>query len=303
MKFKINVYNSKICYFSISDNTKGGNIFLWKDGTLNYGSTGYKKAGDSYDKALGYWKTKQEAEQFLKNWLPSKDLLTKEQVRERAGVSDVSALDCSIEHWKQVVFLGYGGCKKSEEIKMNEDYCALCQRYECGFCDGCPLETCSDGSLFRAVIDRFGDGANEFEEASVNMFNKLINIRNKKYGIMKRKLPEPLINKLIQVNFAEFEAKLMLQDMKGKEMIELTVKEVAERLGVDEVKIVKEKSIDVEKKYQFKHGDTVVSFGPKRIIISIAGVLTAFGELSIQGKGQKYFENNNYKLIENVFSD
>ena len=253
--------------------------YLRKDGTIHTKLRANK----------GWFISKQEAEQFLKNWLPSKDLLTKEQVRERAEVSDVSALDCSIEHWKQVVFLGH----ESDGIKINEDYCALCQRYGCNIgCSRCPLNSCWDESPFRKVVEARDVGdASKFEEASVNMLNELINIRNKKYG-----------NPYMIVKNKIYCADVPIT--KGKEMVELTVGEVAKRLGIDEVKIIGEvaEQLKEKEKYQFEHGDTAVNvYGGNRIIISIDDNLTAFDKYAVQGRGQKYFEDNNYEKTGNVF--
>jgi hypothetical protein len=60
---------------------KGKNsYYLWKDGTLNKGSTGYK--GGSYEIALGYWSTRSEAEQFLANYLKEQRMGNLDQVRK-----------------------------------------------------------------------------------------------------------------------------------------------------------------------------------------------------------------------------
>jgi len=51
-------------------------VYLWKDGTLN-GSTGYESPGfdasssqeiEAMNKALGFWRMKEEAEAFLEEW-------------------------------------------------------------------------------------------------------------------------------------------------------------------------------------------------------------------------------------------
>ncbi len=46
----------------------GGRIYLWRDGTTHPRTTGYNDAGRDYSKALGYWASRKEAEEFLNNY-------------------------------------------------------------------------------------------------------------------------------------------------------------------------------------------------------------------------------------------
>ena len=256
MKFKVG-YNRNGFYIAVEDDEKFfTGYWLIKDGTLT------KNCQLVID---NYWKTKQEAEEFLKNWLPAKDLLTLKQVEERAKVSELSALDCSIEHWKQNVIKGV-----TDRKYIKEGYCALCKRDRMN-CAACPLESCGSCSLWRKCNDALFEGtSSQFEQAAINMLNKLIEIRNKKYGIVK-----------------------------GKEMLELTVGEVAKRLGVDEVKIVKENP-----KYQFKSGDIACSKGcgdsGRRIFMQINGCLGIYDETGFcfeKINVQEYAKRFNYKKI------
>ena len=89
-------------------------------------------------------------------------------------------------------------------------------------------------------------------------------------------------------------------------MVELTVGEVAKRLGVDEVKIVKEKPVMKEEpKYVFKHGDIVTSDGSgstgRRIFIKVDDELKIYTSAGDEMGGaesiQKYAERFNYKKI------
>lgn len=196
------------------------------------------------------WKTKQEAQQFLDNWLPQKDWLTEEHIKEQAKISECAALDCSIEHYKQILLVGYDEFIVAESVSIGLDYCAMCQRIKFlfgkthGNCKKCLL--CKEGDLchndnewvkLRVII--YGNQSEGFDEAVIAVLNKLIEIRNKKYG---RKTMEKMI------------------DVRGKKVSESTVVEaLKEHCGFEE-KVV-------EKEHIFKAGEVVDFGGLERFMI------------------------------------
>ena len=69
MIFKVSQQWNNNGYYVICCEKQGGNTyFIWKDGTVNYNSTGYLEADCNFDKAPGYWSTRKEAEIFLVGW-------------------------------------------------------------------------------------------------------------------------------------------------------------------------------------------------------------------------------------------
>jgi len=180
LEFKV-VYWCGDAYYI--DTSPLSSTYLWKDGTLNKGSTGYYKAGQPTDmsKAPGYWKTEQEAQQFLDNWMPRKERLNVREVEFAAKVNEEVALDCSIEHWKQNVL-------DVNNAHVGSSYCAVCLRAEeksgvmdKGQCVSCILNNYTINTT--NCCKEYKDFCNRrTEENAIAMLNKLVLIRNKKYG-------------------------------------------------------------------------------------------------------------------------
>lgn len=206
------------------------NWYMRKDGTL-------------YSHSPSYWKTKKEAQQFLDSWLPKEKRLTVSDVSFDAQLGEKEALDSSIEHWKQNVL-------DVENANLGSSYCAICVQAEknrrwggISACQYCILNnyTKPGGVNCCKEYEAFVD--NKTEENAIAMLNKLVLVRNKKYGNRR------------YGNF--YEEKQMSKEM--------TVAQVAKELGYD-VKIVKE-SVKPEP-YQFKAGDVVDgTYTGKRIVV------------------------------------
>jgi len=285
--------------------------FLRKTGEMrepsvkNYGSYG----------EISYWDSEQEAQQFLDEWLPKgkwfywlgsenryrpttefnnyKDKfeinwLTEEEVKEAAQKGDKEALDCSIEHWKQIVVAGYDEYVRARDkgkAAIDEGFCALCQKFQSAWtltpfsCYDCFLtkanKMCGSSKSIYQLVRRaqYTKDKPEFEKSSVDMLNLLVKIRNKKFG-------NPYLG--------------------DKEMKELTVREISEKLGY-EVKVVKEQE---KPKHQFKAGDVALSEGgdaePRIIFNNHSNNLrSVHGQTGDKTRtlGQKEFEFWNYKYI------
>ena len=235
---------------------------------------------DSLAASVNNWKSQQEAQQFLDNWMPQKEQLKIYNIKYYATLSEKEALDCSIEHWKQNVL-------DVEEAHLGSSYCAICLKARtekdkavgCGRHGGCcrycilndyknphPINCCKE---YEAFVGK------RTEENAIAMLNKLVLIRNKKYG-----------------NFYEEKKmgnKIVFDD--GKE-VELS-KETTERLRKELVK----------PPYQFKAGDvaknpSVWIDDPFRIIIDVEGELKSYDRKGRYfSTGQKAFERENYQKI------
>lgn len=239
------------------------------------------------------WKTEQEAQQFLDSWMPRKKQLTISEVKATAAILDEkAALDCSIEHWKQNVLNVGDAC-------VGSSYCAVCERAEIerddaigsrvngSKCLYCILNNYTQSKYncckeYRDFVD------NETEENAITMLNKLVLIRNKKYG-------NPYEEKKKMAN------KIVFDD--GKE-VELS-KETTERLRKELVKL----------KIEWRHGDIALSYWwekelKKRLILIRDGKIELYsekGDSLYSGMGQDYIkgqmEECGYKRIGNLFDD
>lgn len=254
---------------------KGRYIWLLPDGTIT---------ANYIDAKNKNWKTEQEAQQFLDNWMPRKKKLGFYEVEIAAKGCEQEALDCSIEHWKQNVL-------DVEHANLGSPYCAVCvkagvERDEaigswrngraCRWCIVNDYKILNSTNCCKEYAAFCG---NRTEENAIAMLNKLVLIRNKKYG-------NPYKQYNVGIDLA-----------KEKKMTkEMTVAQVAKELGYD-VKIVKE-SVK-PKPYQFKAGDVVEnSFRDKRIIVRLDGKLTAIGMNGTErSRSQEEFEIAGYKKI------
>lgn len=89
-------------YIKINDNK---DKCLWKDGTINYG-TGFIGANKSFRNALGYWDSRESAEQYLDKFLKEQNMNLKakrEQCIADIGVlqSNLAELDKEINKQKE----------------------------------------------------------------------------------------------------------------------------------------------------------------------------------------------------------
>lgn len=247
-------------------------FYLRKDGTLKRSLRGY----------TDWFKNEQEAQQFLDYWMPKKKKLSTYDVQYYSTLGEMEALDCSIEHWKQYV-LDVGNAN------LGSSYCAICLRAqkerdkkvgswragEC--CKYCILNDYKNIYGINCCKEYEAFIANKTEENAIAMLNKLVLIRNKKYG-----------NPYLKVEEKKMSNKIVFDD--GKE-VELS-KETTERLRKELVK---------PEPYQFKAGDVAKnpsSWTPVRIIVNVDGELKSFG---LDGRcistGQEKFEIENYEKI------
>jgi hypothetical protein len=162
-----------------------------------------------------FFKTEQEAQDFLNKWLPKGhwvfncyletglysrkfykvDWLTPEHIQEQAKLGDKEALDCSIEHWKQIVVAGFDEfikARKADGVNIGSFHCALCRRnrlfteHGCG--DTCLIyrklkSSCSYDTPYRKVSGAFDKQDKQaFESAAVEELNFLIELRNELFG-------------------------------------------------------------------------------------------------------------------------
>ena len=299
-------------------------IYLWKDGTLNRGSTGYDKVErpKEMSDAPGYWRIEQEAQQFLDNWMPRKEQLTIQDVARVATKSEKLALDCSIEHWKQNV-LDVGGAH------LGSSYCAVCIRagierdnvvgsWRNGkSCPYCIVNNYKVGDVGNCCKEYKAFCDNKTEENAIAMLNKLVLIRNNKYG-------NPYTEKAFKINLQKAVSatatiydeyvkmntlyggnkmnKIVFDD--GKE-VELS-KETTERLRKELVK----------PEIEWRHGDIASSYwcaignSKKRLILIEAGDIKIYDNTGFrlyQGYSQDCIkdrmEEYKYERIGNLFDD
>jgi len=274
MEFEVREYKdyaSKAWYFIASTTCiEGVQYHLWKDGTMQK-STGYSEGGYSFEGALGYWSSREEAQQFLNSWLPQKDWITKDQVVESANLSDECAHACSINHWKQIVLASdeeYRAAYCKGFVNKHADFCSLCERHLCK-CSVCTLKDtmCGGGCVPEWSKARYGG-----KKEQIAMLNKLIETYNKHFGEKKM---DTNLDARIEQNRRD-----------------------QEKLKEEEQRLLKEKK-DKEK-YVFQKGDVVVNDGGQKRII----VRTDQGKInSIDSSGnwqasqQTTFEEYSYKKI------
>jgi hypothetical protein len=267
MKLRVGGYSKSFIHCGIDK------MYLRKDGTI----------GEAYvGKNENFWsfKSQQEAQQFLDNWMPKKERLPHYDVQYYSTLGEQEALDCSIEHWKQNVL-------DVENAHVGSSYCAICLRAENKLKLGerirCPYCILNNYTKLWGIncckeYQNFVD--NKTEENAIAMLNKLVLIRNKKYGIAKQsgnpydadwesyldrhpgicdKTGSPYREEKKMSN------KIVFDD--GKE-VELS-KETTERLRKELVK---------PEPYQFKAGDVAVfnPYGSKRIVLNVNGELCGF---------------------------
>lgn len=138
------------------------------------------------------FKSKEDAERFLKNWKPAPGFISKINAEFYAAGSECQALDCAIEHWKQVYLDVIEGDKH-----IGPETCALCIRSKriklitdsaCAKCilNGYKETTYADriGNYYFlsccAEYQAFVDEAST--EHALAMLNTLVGLRNDKYG-------------------------------------------------------------------------------------------------------------------------
>lgn len=279
MKLEVGGCYSKIFIHCDSDIDK---TYLRKDGTI----------GEAYvGKNEDFWsfKSQQEAQQFLDNWMPDKKLSICD-VKYYSTLSELEALDCSIEHWKQNVL-------DVDNANLGDSYCAICLRAkaerdkEIGSwlngicCNYCVLNDYKKFNNFNCCQEYRDFIGSRTEENAIAMLNKLVLIRNKKYGIAKQ-----------SGNIYEekkMSNKIVFDD--GRE-VELS-KETTDRLRKELIK---------PEPYKFKAGDIAYYGGRSdpcnwRLIISVNGVLTAIGRFGqIRASEQKDFDNCSYKKADEL---
>jgi hypothetical protein len=261
-----------------------------------------------------FFKTRQEAQDFLNKWLPKRhwvfnfppltgqygktfyriDWLTPEYVQEQAKLGDKEALDCSIEHWKQVVVAGYDEfikAQKANRVDIDSFYCALCCRNHLithlGCSDACLIyrklkSGCSNGTPFRKVTTALAkEDKQAFESAAVEELNFLIELRNELFG-----------NPYLETKEMSTIDERIAQCKKDREAIDRNLKELEEQ---------KEK----EKKHQFEPGDVAITrfwqLGPRIILKIRDGEICSFSNLGLyMNHSQREFESNGYEYVGKI---
>jgi hypothetical protein len=260
MEFKVHGY----CESWIHSNVGKISYYLWHDGTIRNIACSSRKTFSE-----GWWKTKEEAEQFLRDWLPQKEWLSKDHIKDMANWSDKIAHSCSINHWKQMI-LNFDDLRSAfahDLVSTGVSYCALCTRH-LNKNTICTLKnkTCKYGEC----VDEWCRSSDADLNRFIDMYNKLVTTYNDNFG--EKKMDSNLDSKIAQVSN---DIKL-LEDEKKK---------------LEDEKKKKEQ-------YIFVKGDLAVNGNAKRLIINIDGKLAAVnGHGNIQGYGQSFFEWHNYKKI------
>jgi hypothetical protein len=212
--------------------------------------------------------------------------LAKGYVKYKAEQGDKEALDCSIEHWKQIVLAGwdkYCEARDKNKVGRDGDYCALCKRRViirrvCS--EVCPLKSCGNDTAWDKASSAIKA---DFTEKTIDMLNHLVRIRNKLYG-------NPYVIE---------EKKMAVKEM--------TVKEIGEKLGYD-VKVVKE-SVKKEPEVVAKHGDILEdSRGVRLVVIKVNGRLESYpnnvGSVPVwPTRPEDLIKHCNYKIVGNVFKN
>ena len=246
--------------------------------------------------------TKDKAEKFLDKWLPKLhwiefggcstndnnfaiDWLTVDEIKKRAGLGDKEALDCSVEHWKQIAVAGYEEYKKTKKKSKTGTgarYCALCKRNNCR-CTTCLI--CQNvkhiacyGTPHVAVRTALENNSKEeFEKAAIEELNFLVKLRNELYGDPYKENKE-----------------MRTINIDGKEFSEETVKEALKKhCDFEEGK--------KEERHIFKPGDVALYEGminEPRIILK--GKATDFEGVEHCKSGQKDFEYCDYRYIGQI---
>jgi len=286
MKLKVRCYKD---YYIGGIGGKGW--YLWHDGTIH--NVAYDIKANKLDE--GYWTSKQEAQQFLDDWLPQKDWITQEQVKQAAEHSDEMALMCSLNHWKQMLLAGkdkYFVGVYEEKVNHTQDYCALCKRHKSE--RNCPLEKNCDSHC----VPEYRDWSRPtWEEGHIRMLNKLQETYNKLY-IDAKDVPNGEALFWCDSGGVYWNDKKVV-NFKGKKMkeIEIKGKKFSEETIVEALKA----HVGFEETYQFKAGDVCINdFGDKRIICksNSASELVSFNsEGKAQSVGQSGFELMGYEKI------
>lgn len=105
------------------------------------------------------------------------------------------------------------------------------------------------------------------------------------------------LNWMLQVNYADFERKIMVNYLRELKMITLSNGvEISEDTVVS---ALKKAGINVEPKHIFKTGDVAESeYGGWRLIVKIDSELVSIDESGYeQSKNQAQFEDNGYKYV------
>lgn len=279
---KLRVEYSSGNYWYIWLKIDGCTHWLLPDGTI---TTAYTNA------TINNWKTEQEAQLFLDSWMPRNKQLTISEVSEAATFSEKLALDYSIEHWKQNVL-------DVENANLGSSYCAVCEK---AAGNGIRISGISRG--INCILNNYSGCSancckeyedfvnNRTEENAIAMLNKLVLIRNKKYGNPYRE--DKKMSSIINIS--------------GRYFSEETVEE-ALRKHCDF-------KSDIIPKVGWKHGDIALSYWIsskplKRLILIEDGKIKVYSEKGrriYSGRNQEYIkeqmESNKYEKIGNLFDD
>lgn len=139
---------------------------------------------------LDRWRTGEEADKFLREWLPQSGWLDVRAVELAANRSDMCALLSSITHWRQIVvnFDSYFDAEYKGSVGCDAGFCALCQRHLSR--GNCPLRTNCEGHCIGEWKDFYSIYSKEKLEKAIAMHNKLVETLNslKKTELVKRSL-------------------------------------------------------------------------------------------------------------------
>jgi hypothetical protein len=319
LKFKIRSNGGANTYIISNTNSNLRNFwYLRRDGTLHRLLRGRED----------YFNSPEEARQFLNRWSPKGVWLAKGYVKYKAEQGDKEALDCSIEHWKQIVLAGrkkYRYNNLSQKVGMEGDYCALCKRRAiigrvCS--EACPLKSCGNDTAWDKASSAIWSTKADFTEKTIDMLNHLVRIRNKLYGnpvdtfkryespvfdTAPKSVPTPTFSGLTLKTEEKPFWKKKSEASKKMAAKEMTVKEIGEKLGYD-VKVVKE-SVKKEPEVVAKHGDILEdSRGVRLVVIKVNGRLESYpnnvGSVPVwPTRPEDLIKHCNYKIVGNVFKN
>lgn len=207
--------------FSINTNSIFGYAYIYVDDGTNTRRwllpTGIVTDNSKLASGSGLlFESKSDAEKFLKHWSPAKGFMSKRNAENCSFIGECQALDCAIEHWKQVYFNVLEG-----DDHVGSATCSLCLRSKRvksiteSACQKCILNDYSHRTYADRIggNDYFGSSCcveySEFTDKAstanaLAMLNTLVELRNKKYGHAQYS-EFGTIKSMLKVDFAKVE--------------------------------------------------------------------------------------------------
>jgi len=185
-------------------------IFLHRDGTIHTPTT--------WTLADGAWKTRREAQEFLDEWLPQSEWLSRSAIGNAAKESEKDALWYSILHWRQIIIKGIDEYRKGTaagKVGTYNKYCAICLRC-CHKHIICPLRgnICGGRCIGEWANARRGLTYGSLDGA-IGLHNKMVKIYNEKYE--DKIMEETKIDDVIVVDGVGYDKETVKAAMKAYE--------------------------------------------------------------------------------------